>query len=188
MTAARALLVFAALARLAFAAQYSLELTPEKTRIEWSLSDVLHTVHGTFNLKSGAIDFDTDTGAASGRIIVDLTSGASGNGTRDRRMHASVLESAKYPEAFFTPDRFEGKIDVPGASSVKLHGMFTIHGAPHELTMDVGQKSEENQMSATADFSIPYVAWGMKDPSTFLLRVNKAVEVSIHATGKLARR
>jgi polyisoprenoid-binding protein YceI len=170
-----------------FAADYSLELKPETTKIVWTLGDVLHTVHGTFALKRGKIDFNTETGKASGLIVVDVVSGSSGGYPRDKRMHAKVLESAKFPEATFMPDRVEGALAIPGTSKVKLHGLFNIHGAAHELTMDVEAKSTEEQTAATITFDVPYVAWGMKDPSTFVLKVNKVVQVSIESSGPIVK-
>lgn len=182
-----AILVLAAAAPLT-ASQYVLTLTPQTTKIGLTLSDVLHTVHGTFKLKSGEIDFDPETGAASGQIVVDVASGESGSGPRDRRMHANVLESAKYPDAVFTPDRLEGKLAPRGISDVKLHGTFRIHGGAHEMRMDVQAKVNDDRLSSTARFEIPYVAWGMKDPSTFLLKVSKTVQITVESEGKLTKR
>ena len=90
----------------ASAADYSFELKPDNTKIQFTLEDALHTVHGSFSLKRGTIDFSTDTGKASGQVVIDATSGESGSNARDSRMHANVLESKKYPEAVFAPDRF----------------------------------------------------------------------------------
>jgi polyisoprenoid-binding protein YceI len=188
MRIGRALLALAAVALPAFAAEYSLELKPANTKIQWTLGDVLHSVHGTFDLKRGTINFDTDTGKASGQVVVDVASGDSGSPPRDHRMHAGVLESKKYPEAVFTPDRVEGALAVSGTSNIKLHGMFTIHGAAHELTMDVQTKATADQMNATITFDVPYVAWGMKDPSKFVLKVDKTVHVSIEGSGPLQKR
>ncbi len=69
------------------AAEYQLHLAPESTQVKWTLGDVLHTVHGTFQLRRGEMIFDNETGKASGEIVVDVTSGESGNGARDGRMH-----------------------------------------------------------------------------------------------------
>jgi polyisoprenoid-binding protein YceI len=161
----------------------TLELKPEKTRIEWTLGAVLHTVHGTFKLKRGSIDFDSDLGKASGQVVVDVAGGDTGNQELDQKMHATVLESRKYPEAFFVPDRILGTLSLPGSSSIKLHGIFTIHGAAHEVTMNVQTKATANAMTAAMTFDVPYVAWGMKDPSNFLLKVSKTVRVSIETAG-----
>jgi polyisoprenoid-binding protein YceI len=176
------LLIAFALAAPLFAAEQSLRLTPDNTKIEWTLTDPLHTVHGTFQLKRGAVTFDTDSGKASGEVLVDVKSGQSGSGARDSRMHANVLESAKYPDAVFTPDHIEGKIAATGVSTVKLHGSLQIHGATHEITATGEVKASGGQMETTLTFDIPYVAWGMKDPSNFLLKVSKSVRMAIHTT------
>ena len=89
--------LFAAIALPALAYGYTFELKPENTKIEETLSDPLHAVHGAFNLTRGELTFDPTTGKASGEVIVDVTSGASGSGARDHKMHSTVLESAKYP-------------------------------------------------------------------------------------------
>jgi hypothetical protein len=40
--------------------------------------------------------------------------------------------------------------------------------------------------SADTTFAVPYEKWGVKNPSTFLLRVSDKVDISVHAVGKLA--
>ena len=67
--------------------------------------------------------------------MVDATSGDSGSGMRDRKMNKEVLESARYPEIDFRPDRFDGEVAPQGKSSVMVHGMFSIHGTDHEITV-----------------------------------------------------
>jgi len=164
-----------------------LRMDPAQTKVEFTLGDVLHTVHGTFRLKQGSIRFDMATGKASGELVVDAASGDSGSGARDRRMHANVLESARYPEIAFRPDRVEGRVAPEGTSDVRLHGIFAIHGAEHEITMPATVQAIEGGYSATAHFRVPYVEWGMKNPSTLFLRVNDKVEIVIHTVAKAAR-
>jgi hypothetical protein len=53
-------------------------LQPADTSIGWTLSDPLHTVHGTFKLKQGVINYNLDDDSADGLIEVDATSGESG--------------------------------------------------------------------------------------------------------------
>jgi polyisoprenoid-binding protein YceI len=168
------------------AAEYHLHLASESTQVKWTLGDVLHTVHGTFKLKRGEISFDTDNGKACGEVVVDATSGESGSGARDGRMHRNVLESSKFPEVTFSPDRVEGKVELTGTSNVKLHGVFKIHGAAHEITVPVQVTVKDDQFAAKLKFEVPYVAWGMKDPSTLFLKVDKSVEIEIQSTGSLS--
>lgn len=160
------------------AADTVLDLDPAHTEVNWTLGDVLHTVHGTFKLKRGTLRFDPGTGQASGSFVVDVPSGDSGSGARDRRMHKEILESQKYPEAIFTADHYDGNA---------IHGTLKIHGASHELNLDVHVDHEGDQYIGTTHFSIPYVAWGMKNPSNFLLKVNDHVEVDIKTVAHPAR-
>jgi len=39
-----------------------------------------------------------------------------------------------------------------------------------------------------ARFRVPYVEWGMRDVSSFVLRVAKDVEVSVRAEGRFSNR
>src|ERR1700730_2135863 len=75
------------------AQETALQIDPDRTKVEFTLGDVLHTVHGTFLLTRGNIRFDTATGKASGELVVDATSGESGSSARDKRMHSNILQS-----------------------------------------------------------------------------------------------
>jgi polyisoprenoid-binding protein YceI len=158
-----------------------IDLDPARTQIQFTLGDVLHTVRGTFQLKSGTIRFDPATGKASGEVIVDVTSGASGSKERDRRMHKDVLESQRYPEAVFTPDRVEGHLLPEGSAEVQVHGLFKIHGAEHEVTFQTEVQMKAGELTASMHTVVPYAQWGMKNPSTFLLRVSDKVQIYIRA-------
>jgi polyisoprenoid-binding protein YceI len=144
---------------------------------------VLHTVHGTFKVKSGTVRFDVATGRASGQIIVDLESGDTGVQERDRHMREDVLESRRFPEAVFSPDRVTGHVSLEGEYQVVLHGILRIHGQDHEVTVPATVKVHEGKVIAIAKFVVPYVEWGMKDPSTFLLRVSDKVDVTVILVG-----
>jgi polyisoprenoid-binding protein YceI len=171
----------------ALAQSTSIEIDPAKSDAEFVVGSTLHTVHGTFRMKRGAIRFDPETGKAGGELVVDATSGSSGSDGRDRRMHKEILQSDRYPEIVFRPDRVEGKIPAEGASQVQLHGMFSIHGADHEMTVPVDVQAAGGTYTATAHFVVPYIQWGMKNPSTFVLRVNDKVEITVHTVARAAK-
>jgi hypothetical protein len=42
------------------------------------------------------------------------------------------------------------------------------------------------QMRITASFPVPYVKWGLKDPSTTFLHVKDTVDVKVEATAHIA--
>ena len=169
----------------ATAGEIQLEIDATATEVVFSLPAMLHTVHGAFKVKSGRIRFDPSSGKASGEITVDATSGESGNNGRDSRMHKNVLESPRFPEISLVPDRFDGTLKLEGDSDVVLHGVFRIHGAEHELTIPTHVSIDGENLIATLKFSVPYVAWGMKNPSTLLLRVPDMVRIEAHAAGHL---
>lgn len=171
----------------AFAQSTTFALDTQQTQVKFTLGDVLHTVHGTFKLKSGALQFDPKSGKMSGQIVVDAKSGESGNGMRDRKMHREILESDRYSEIMFRPDRVQGTVAEQGKSSVQVHGVFSIHGADHEITVPVEIEMQTDRWNATIHFTVPYVKWGMKNPSTLFLRVTDSVQIDVLASGTIEK-
>jgi len=179
-----ALVAFEAFAGIASAQDLALRFGPAETKVEFTLGDVLHTVHGTFQLARGEFRLDATGGKASGELAVDAASGASGNSTRDKRMATEILEAARFPEIVFRPDRVDGKVAPQGHSQVQVHGQFTIHGADHEMSIPADVDAAAGVYTATLKFTVPYQKWGMKNPSVLLLRVGDKVEIVVHAVGR----
>ena len=185
----RALVVLPAIvaaAAIAVSAQeLTLQLDPAQTTIRFTLGDVLHTVNGSFKLKSGTIHFNPAVGTASGQIVVDVTSGDTGSKARDRKMHKDILESSKYPDATFTPTKVSGPPWLNDRETFEVTGVFNLHGTDHpvELTFPITLKGLI--LTTHTHMVLPYVAWGLKNPSTFILRVNDRVDLYIDATGRL---
>jgi len=176
---------WASLAPQASAQELVLRCDPAQTAANFTLGDVLHTVKGTVDLKRGELHFEPASGELTGEIVFDAPTGRSGNQSRDRKMHKEVLESARYPEIAFRPDRVDGKVAATGTSTVLVHGMFQIHGAEHEITVPVEVKLDADHWSASAHFPVPYAKWGMKNPSVLFLRVGDSVDIDLHASGSL---
>ncbi len=164
-----------------------LQLDPAKSGADIILAGNLHTVDGSFSLKHGAIRFNPATGKASGEVVFDATSGKTGNSSRDNKMHKDVIQSRRYPEIVFHPDRADGALSTFGDSTLQVHGMFVIHGAEHEVTFPVEVNLAGTAWSAKASFQVPYVKWGMKNPSVLFLRVGDTVQVQFHAAGSTAQ-
>src|SRR6266567_1669463 len=157
-----------ALATLAFTLPFSspllaqetvLELDPAQTHIQFTLDATLHTVHGTFKLKHGTVRFDPRTGKAGGQVVVDVTSGDTGNGGRDHKMHKEILQSAEYPEATFVPAQIQGSVNAQGDSQVEVQGAFNLHGSGHPITLTFHAQGSANQLAARTRFVIPYQQW-----------------------------
>jgi polyisoprenoid-binding protein YceI len=173
---------------LGFAQSLPLSLDPQHTMIDFTLADVLHTVRGSFQLNRGDLSFDSASGKMTGEVIVDAKSGQTGNGMRDRKMHREVLESERYPRISFHPDRIDGIVSPQGKSSVRVHGIFNIHGADHELTVPAEVEMFPDHWAATLHFAVPYESWGMKNPSTLFLRVSGTADIEVSASGMLKAR
>ncbi len=169
----------------ATASEIVLEIDPAESKLHWTVDSTLHTVHGTFALKSGSLRFDPGTGRASGEIVVNATSGESGNKSRDARMHKDILETAKYPEVVFRPTLLEGKVAVSGPLDCKVRGIFSIHGVDHEIFAPVHAEITGGHWKETSQFEVPYVSWGIKDPSNFFLKVKPTVIVELELSGEV---
>jgi polyisoprenoid-binding protein YceI len=177
-----ALLCSAALAPLQ---SKTLQIDPAQSKVQFTVDSTLHTVHGSFQLKPGSIQFDPAGGDASGQLVVNAASGESDSKSRDRRMTKEILEADKYPDITFTPQKMKGTLALSGPSQFQLEGVMTLHGQNHPMTLDVKAAVQGNSVSADTSFDIPYIQWGMKNPSTFILRVNDKVQIHIHAVGQL---
>ncbi|HEV2197411.1 MAG TPA: YceI family protein [Candidatus Acidoferrum sp.] len=156
---------------------------PAQSSLHWTLGSSLHTVHGTFALKRGSLQIDLATGKVTGEIVVDATSGNSGNDGRDRKMNKEVLESERFGETIFRPDNISGKLETQGDSTVQIHGIFVLHGSEHELTAPVQATLSGDHWSGTAKFGIPFIEWGLKNPSTWLLKVDHSVSTDLELKG-----
>jgi polyisoprenoid-binding protein YceI len=161
------------------------ELDPAQTQIGFTLGDALHTVRGIFKLRQGTISFNPATGQAGGLVVVDATSGDSGNHARDRKMHKDVLQSEQYPEITFVPQRVQGQVLPEGDFRVQVDGIFTMHGESRPLTLLVQANATGEELTANVTFSVPYVNWGLKNPSTLFLRVSSTVDIAIQAVGHI---
>jgi polyisoprenoid-binding protein YceI len=164
-----------------------LNIDPAQSTVHYSVSSNLHTVHGTFAVKRGSLEVDPVSGKASGEILVDAASGQSGNNSRDKKMHKDVLESGRFADIVFRPDRIEGTVRTEGDSHAQLHGRLLLHGAEHEVTVPVQAELKADQWKGNAQFGIPFVDWGMKNPSNFLLKLEHTVNVEVEMAGTMQR-
>jgi polyisoprenoid-binding protein YceI len=170
------------------AESYTLKLDPASTKVTFLLDAFLHKVHGTAPLAHGEIRFDS-SGHAEGEIVVDATKADTGNDSRDEDMHTKVLESAMFKDIVLAVDSYQGKFDPAAPGKVTVVGRFRIHGAEHPVRLEMSLKPEGagagRRIAVTSTFSVPYVEWGMTDPSKAFLRVGKEVEVTVDAKGSL---
>jgi polyisoprenoid-binding protein YceI len=159
-----------------------LRLDPARTRIAFRLPGAIHETHGTFRLTLGTLAVDP-AGNASGAVVVDAASGDTDNASRDERMKRVVLESDRYPEIRFQPARVDGTMRTDGGFHATMRGALTLHGAAHEVVIEADGRVVGDELTATSRFAVPYVAWGLTDPSVLLLSVAKEVQLEVEAAG-----
>ena len=167
------------------AAERVVKLDPKTSEVSFTLDATMHVVHGTLRLTSGEVRFDPDTGAASGEVKVDARGAETGNARRDKKMHETILESERYPEMVFRLLRIEGRVETTGRSEVKLVGTMSLHGGDHPMTLPASVTADSGTFTADVRFDVPYVEWGMEDPSFMIVRVAKTVAVSVRAVGRI---
>ena len=175
-----------ALASAAFAQHQTFTINPDASQVAFSLAGTGHHVQGTFHVQKGTIDFDPNAQKISGLVIVSAGSGNSGETGRDKNMNSSVLDTAHFAEVTFAPSSFQGTLAPTGDSTIQVSGVFTLHGTPHDITVPMQIHNDGANLTAKGKFTVPYVKWGLKDPSIFVLKVAKDVDIDLTLTGRVA--
>lgn len=179
------LLVLGALPAAAFA-QSHYTVDAGHSTVHFSLGDTLHQFGGVFHISSGSIDFDRTTGAMSGRIVVDAASGDSGSAARDKKMTNQELKAKSFPSVVFEPNGFTGTVAHAGPSQIQVKGIFTLLGQPHPLTIPMTVQIDGDHCIVSGSFTVPYIAWGLKDPSMLFIRMGKEVKIELTLNGQLS--
>lgn len=169
----------------AHAQKETLQVDPAKSNLQFTLQASLHAVHGTFHINGGAVTFD-ETKAMSGSIDVDAKSGSSGEASRDKKMTQDQLKADKYTTVSFAPKSYTGQLAAEGDSTITVQGAFTLLGTPHDLTVPMHVHIDHGACTATGTFAVPFAQWGVKDPSTFLLKVGKEVTIDLNLAGTVS--
>ncbi len=168
-------------------AEQTFTVDSRSSAITFALTDTLHAVNGKFGFASGTVSFDPQTGSMSGLLTVNATSGHSDSPTRDRRMIKEELEAAAFPTITFAPQKFTGSFQPQGKSTLQVTGEFSLLGKIHTITVPMQVSASGGKATAMGTFPIPYIAWGMKDPSVLFLRVGKVVTIGLTINGTLTQ-
>ena len=81
-----------------------------------------------------------------------------------------------------------GKVEPEGDSKVQVDGIVRLHGSDQVMTLTLPVQTKGNSLSVRTHIVIPYVEWGLKNASTFLLHVGDKVEVDVTAVGRVLER
>jgi polyisoprenoid-binding protein YceI len=181
------LLALTLLTPAALAQHRTFVIAPDASEVKMTLNTNHEVVSGTFQMQSGSIDFDPATPELSGSVIVLAASGKTGNGTRDKRMYNEVLLVEKHTTISFEPKSYTGTLAPSGDSTLQVTGTFTLLGAPHEITVPMQVHLEADTAKAKAHFIVPYVQWGLKNPSFLIWKADKEVAINLSLNGHLSK-
>jgi polyisoprenoid-binding protein YceI len=154
----------------AIATNEIVQLDPARTVIDITLLGNLHDTDGRFKLKSGTIRVDPQTGNATGAIVIDAASEDSHEDLRDAIIKNGILEVARYPEIIFTPDRVQGTRDPQGNFYGEIVGAMWLHGSVHPMTVQIHGHLIGDQITASCEFLVPYLEWGVESPNVLSSR------------------
>jgi polyisoprenoid-binding protein YceI len=172
-------------APIALAQHQAFNINPDASTVAFTLGGH-DTVNGTFHISKGVVNFDPTSPNLSGLVDVSAASGNTGNASRDKKMTTQVLEAAQFADVTFAPQTYTGTLAPAGDSTLQVTGIFTLHGTQHTITVPMQIHIDGAKCTAKAHFVVPYVQWGLKDPSIFILKVAKEVAVNLTLVGFLA--
>jgi polyisoprenoid-binding protein YceI len=123
----------------------------------------------------------------SGSVVVLAASGKTGNGSRDKKMTRDILEVQQHATVSFEPKSYAGVIAASGDSTLQVTGAFTLLGTPHEITVPALVHLEGSTATVKVHFIVPYIQWGLKNPSFLIWKADNDVAIDLFLTGRLSR-
>ena len=179
-----ALAVF--LAQAALAQHQTFAVNSDASEVKIKLNTTHEVVNGTFHVQSGSINFDRTASHISGIVIVAAGSGKTGNDSRDKKMNRDILKVDRFATVSFAPKAYTGTVAASGDSTIQVSGVFTLLGTPHDLTIPMQIQIDGSKATARAQFVVPYVQWGLKNPSFMFWKAENDVAVDLNVVGQVS--
>ena len=184
---------FAVLALAVFLAQAALSqhqtfaVNSDASEVKIKLNTTHEVVNGTFHVQSGSINFDRTASHISGIVIVAAGSGKTGNDSRDKKMNREILKVDQFATVSFAPKAYTGTVAASGDSTIQVSGVFTLLGNPHDLTIPMQIHMDGSKATARAQFVVPYVQFGLKNPSFMFWKAENDVAIDLNLIGQVSR-
>ena len=174
------------LAPAALAQHQTFAVNPDASEVKMTLNTTHEVVNGTFHIQSGFIEFDRSNPKMSGSVTVLAGSGKTGNDSRDKKMNKDILKVDQYTTVSFAPKTYSGTIAPSGESTIQVSGVFTLLGDPHDLTIPMQIHMDGSKATARAQFVVPYVQWGLKNPSFMFWKAENDVAIDLNLAGQIS--
>ena len=170
----------------ALAQHRTFAVNPDASEVRMTLNTTHEVVNGTFHVQSGSIGFDRSGAKIWGSVVVLADSGKTGNSSRDKKMKKDILKVAQYATVTFTPIGYTGMIAPTGDSTIQVGGIMTLLGIPHAITVPMQIHMAGGNCTAKAHFVIPYVQWGLKNPSFLFWKAENDVAIDLNLVGQIS--
>jgi polyisoprenoid-binding protein YceI len=179
--------VAAVLAQTALAQHQTFVVNPDASEVKMTLNTTHELVTGAFHVQAGSIEFDRGAPKMAGSVVVLAGSGKTGNDSRDKKMNRDILKVEQYAEVSFEPKSYAGAIAPSGDSNLQVTGIFTLLGTPHEITVPILVHLDSTTATAKAHFVVPYVQWGLKNPSFLIWKADDDVAIDLSLAGRFSK-
>lgn len=174
------------LAPSALAQHQTFVVNPDASEVKITLQTTHEVVNGAFHIQSGSIELDRGTPRMSGSVVVLAASGKTGNDSRDKKMKKDILEVEQHATVSFEPKTYTGVLRPSGDSNIQVTGIFTLLGTPHEITIPMQVHLDVASATARAHFVVPYVQWGLKNPSFLIWKAENDVAIDLNLVGTIS--
>lgn len=170
----------------ALAQHQAFAVDPDASEVKIKLNTTHEVVNGTFHVQPGSINFDRTASQISGMVIVAAGSGKTGNDSRDKKMNKDILKVDQFATVSFAPKAYTGTIAASGDSTIQVTGVFTLLGTAHDLTIPMQIHMNGSKATVKAQFIVPYVQWGLKNPSFLFWKAKNDVAIDLNLVGQIS--
>jgi hypothetical protein len=174
------------LAPAALAQHQTFAVNPDASEVKMKLNTTHQVVNGTFHIQSVSINFDRTASHISGIVIVAAGSGKTGNDSRDKKMTKDILKVDQFATVSFAPKAYNGTIAASGDSTIQVSGVFSLLGTTHDLTIPMQIHIDGSKATAKWQFIVPYVQWGLKNPSFMFWKADSDVAIDLNLVGQVS--
>jgi YceI-like domain len=170
----------------ALAQHQTFVVNPDASAVKMKLNTTHEVVNGTFHVQSGSINFDRTASHISGIVIVAAGSGKTGNDSRDKKMNKDILKVDQFASVSFAAKTYTGTIAASGDSTIQVSGVFTLLGTAHDLAIPMQIHIDGSKATAKGQLVVPYVLWGLKNPSFLIWKAENDVAIDLNLVGQIS--
>ena len=168
------------------ASQWNLpvKISNTNTFVRFDVDTTWHVVEGNVGQPSGRIWLEsaTDPNSIRAELRFQVGSFDTGNGSRDKEMR-TVMSADMYPDVTFIAQQVVGLCSPSSLGngqtcSATLEGAVTIRNITKPITLPIAVTRRANTFEIVGKTSLMWNEFGVEDPSIFIARVDKAVQIS----------